>query len=64
MENIRAFFNYVDDFKIEQFKAKEKLRKERGYSVLGNTDFEMSCKYVEKMLISCFQCVKKTEKSM
>lgn len=39
MENIRAFFNYVDDFKIEQFKAKEKLRKERGYSVLGNTDF-------------------------
>ena len=23
MENIRAFFNYVDDFKIEQFKAKE-----------------------------------------
>ena len=21
MENIRAFFNYVDDFKIEQFKG-------------------------------------------
>ena len=58
MENIRAFFNYVDDFKIEQFKAKEKLRKERGYSVLGNTDFEMSCKYVEKIANKLFSMCK------
>lgn len=50
MENVRAFFNYVDDFKIERFKAKEKLHKKRGYYVLGNTDFEMSCKYVEKIV--------------